>query len=127
VAPVVMSPPAFPHRRLGALAAADSERHVVSLCGEYDCSTVPALSATLARVIANDHADLVLDLSGVQFMDAATVGVIVRAREFLAARSRCLTLRTPSRFALRVLQSCGIDCRHDVARPATDQRTECEL
>jgi anti-anti-sigma factor len=92
------------------------------LRGEHDVSTVTALSETLARAIAADHADLVVDLSGVQFMDAATVGVIVRAREFLGARSRCLTLRSPSRCASRVLHLCGVDDRTAVARGAAVAR-----
>jgi anti-sigma B factor antagonist len=118
VAPMVSSPPALSRRRLGALAPADSDRHVVLLCGEHDLSTMTALSETLARAIAADHADLVLDLSGVQFMDAAIVGVIVRAREFLGVRSRRLTLRSPSRCASRVLHLCGVDDRTAVAHGA---------
>jgi anti-anti-sigma factor len=118
VASVVSSPPAFPRRRLGAFAPPEPDRHVVSLRGDYDLSTVPALSEILARAIAADHADLLLDLSGVDFMDSAIVGVIVRAREFLDARSRCLTLQSPSRCASRVLQLCGVDDRTAVARGA---------
>ena len=116
MASVVSSYPFFPHRRLGAFAPPDAEPHVVILRGEHDYSTVPTLSETLARAIAADHADLVVDLSGVQFMDASTVAVLVRAREFLSARSRCFTLRSPSRCASRVLKSCGIDERTAVAR-----------
>jgi anti-anti-sigma factor len=56
-----------------------ADRTVVWLRGEHDVSTVSALSQTMARAIALDDGDLVVDLSGVQFMDAATVGVIVRA------------------------------------------------
>ena len=118
MAAIVSSPPALPRRRLGALAAPDPGPHVVALRGEHDLSTVTALSEMLARAIAVDHGDLVLDLSGVQFLDAATVGVIVRAREFLGARSRCLSLRSPSRCASRVLRLCDVDDRTAVARGA---------
>jgi anti-anti-sigma factor len=96
----------------------DADRHVILLRGEHDSSTVAALAHTLARAIAADHADLVLDLSGVQFMDAATVGVIVRAREFLGERLRCLTLRSPSTCAARTLKLCGVEDRTAVARGA---------
>ena len=101
MAPTVSSPPAVPRRRLGGLAPPDADRHVIVLGGEHDSSTVAALAMTLARAIAADDGDLVLDLSGVQFMDAATVGVIVRARVFLGERTRCLTLRSPSTRARR--------------------------
>jgi len=66
------------------------------------------LCATLARAIAVDSAGLVLDLSEVEFMAVSTLGVIVRAREFLRQRSRSLTVRAPSALAWRVIDTCGL-------------------
>jgi anti-sigma B factor antagonist len=86
----------------------DADRTVVWLRGEHDVSTVTALSETMARAIALDDGDLVIDLSGVQFMDAATVGVIIRARDFLELQSRSLALRTPSSCATRILDLCEL-------------------
>jgi anti-sigma B factor antagonist len=88
--------------------APDADRTVVWLRGEHDVSTVAALSQTMARAIALDDGDLVVDLSGVQFMDAATVGVIIRARDFLALQSRSLVLNAPSACAARVLDLCAL-------------------
>ena len=67
-------------RGLASLAGRDVNRTVVLLRGVYDASTVTALSEAIARAIALDDAALVLDLSGVEFMDAATVRLIIRAR-----------------------------------------------
>ena len=50
-------------------------RTVVWLRGEHDISTVDALANVLARAIAFDD-DVVVDLCDVEFMGAATVGVI---------------------------------------------------
>jgi anti-anti-sigma factor len=83
----------------------DAEPTVVWLRGEHDGSTVEELADAMARAIALDDADLVLDLSDVDLMDAATVGVIIRAHEFLRRRSRSLELRSPSPCARRVLDS----------------------
>ncbi|HWM21755.1 MAG TPA: STAS domain-containing protein [Ilumatobacteraceae bacterium] len=106
-------PVAFPVR--------DSDRTVVWLRGEHDVSTVAALSQTMARAIALDDGDLVIDLSGVDFMDAATVGVIVRARDFLELQSRTLALRSPSTSAARVLDLCDLaDLREP--RPVDEPR-----
>jgi anti-sigma B factor antagonist len=91
-----------------AIPGGDADRGVVSLRGEYDISTVTALSETLARAIALDDADLIVDLSGVRFMDASTIGVIVRACNILRLRSRTLVLRSPSALARRVLEVCGL-------------------
>jgi anti-anti-sigma regulatory factor len=44
---------------------------------------VDELSEAIARAIALDDDDLVIDLSGVEFMGAATIGVLVRASEVL--------------------------------------------
>jgi anti-sigma B factor antagonist len=88
--------------------APDAERTVVWLRGEHDVSTVAALSQTMARAIALDDGDLVVDLSGVNFMDAATIGVIIRARDFLALQSRSLALHAPSAYAARVLDLCAL-------------------
>jgi anti-anti-sigma factor len=86
----------------------DADRAVVWLRGEHDISTVAALAETMARAVALDDRDVVFDLSGVQFMDGATVGVIIRAREFLRLRSRSLRLRSPSTRARCVFDLCGL-------------------
>ncbi len=89
-------------------AGRDAGQTVVWLRGEHDLSTVAALSEALARAIALDDADLVVDLSGVEFMGAATVLVLTRASEFLRLRTRSLALRSPSRCARRILDLCGL-------------------
>ena len=81
---------------------------IASLRGEQDLSTVPALCETLAGAIAVGGADLILDLSAVEFLDASTVRVLVAAGEFLRARSRSLVLRSPSGCAQRVLDLCDL-------------------
>ena len=86
----------------------DADRIVVWLRGQHDISTVAALSETMDRATALDDADVVVDLSLVVFIDAATVGVILRTREFLRLRSRSLTVRSPSTSARRVLDICGL-------------------
>ena len=48
------------------------------------------------------------DLSEVQFMDATTIGVIIRARNHLRAESRSLVLRSPPPWARRVLDQCDL-------------------
>jgi anti-anti-sigma factor len=82
---------------------------VVWLWGEHDLSTDSALCLTLARAIALDGAGLIVDLSGVEFMGASTLSIIVRARDFLLQRSASFTVRSPSAFARRVIRVCGLD------------------
>ena len=100
--------PSVPADLSSAVAGRDGDRIVVWLRGELDMATTVELSETLARAIAIDDTDLVLDLSEVQFMDASAIGVIVRAQTFLYPRSRSLSLRAPSKCARFVLDICGL-------------------
>lgn len=90
--------------------ASDHEpgRSVIWLHGEHDLATVETLSRMLARTIALEHRDIVLDLRGVRFMDASTVRAIVRARRALERRALTLVVRAPSPLAQRVLELCGL-------------------
>ena len=81
---------------------------IVSLDGEHDISTIDADNEALTAAIASCDTDVVLDVSGVTFMSAATVGLIVRARQVLENQSRSLTLQSPSTSAKRVLDLCGV-------------------
>lgn len=81
---------------------------VVWLRGEHDASTSAGLSDTIVSAMALEDANLVVDLSGVQFMNTATLGVIVEARVHLSLRSRSLAVRAPSRCARRLLDLCGL-------------------
>ena len=55
-------------------AGRDEDGTVVRLRGEHDISTVDELSQTVARAIALDDGDLVIDLSEVEFMGARRSG-----------------------------------------------------
>ena len=123
MAPIEFSSVTVSRLHVTAFAGRNSDRTVVWLRGEHDVSTVAALSEVMARAIALDDADVVVDLSDVQFMGAATVGVIVRAREFLRLRSRLLVLRSPSECVRRIVDVCGhsdlLDARIADATPLT--------
>ena len=97
-----------PHAGL-ALFERVGGRTIVSLVGEHDAFTAPQLCEVMAGAIALDRADLVVDLSRVEFMGVATVTVIVHTIEDLARVARSLVVRSPSMRARRVLELCGVD------------------
>ena len=68
MAPVESLCVSAPRRRLGAYEESAADRDLVCLRGEYDLSTAPALAALLAAAIARDGTDVVIDLSGVDFI-----------------------------------------------------------
>lgn len=76
---------------------------VIALRGEADLFTLPVLVDVLARVIADHDGPVIVDLAQTEFIDTGTVRALARAWQFLDARGRALTLRSPSRVAVRVL------------------------
>ena len=86
----------------------DDDRTVIWLDGEHDLATLPALADRLAAAISADPADLVIDLSGVEFIGSAAIGELIRCRDSLRLQSRTLTLRSPSPFATRLLGLYGL-------------------
>jgi anti-anti-sigma factor len=107
-------------RRSSPRAGSEGGHSVVWVRGEHDISTTSALSDTIARAIALDEPDVLIDLSEVHFMSAATVGVIIGAREVLRRQSRTLTLRAPSGCVRRVFEVCGLSGLFQAAQ--SDQR-----
>ena len=86
----------------------DADTTVVSLRGEHDLATAHSLAAAIATAAALDDTDLVLDLSGVQFMDSTTIVVILRGKSLLETRGHTMTVRNPSRPAGYVLGLCDL-------------------
>jgi anti-anti-sigma factor len=87
---------------LAATVFTDGTVTVVSLQGEADRATLHVVRDALADVIA------VLDLAQTEFMDAAALRAVLRAREKLEGAGRQLTLRSPSRSAGRLLAILGL-------------------
>jgi anti-sigma B factor antagonist len=52
---------------------------IVSLSGELDILTAPVLRAAFTDAISRARTGVIADLSGVSFIDACTLGVLVRA------------------------------------------------
>jgi anti-anti-sigma factor len=120
MAPVEVSPRQCLASTPGDVSGCDADHRVIRLRGAHDASTMVALCLTIARAIAADDTDLVIDLSEVTFMDAATVGVMIRAEAFLRARSRSLTLRSPPARPRRALSLGGLA---DLVDPRPPGRT----
>lgn len=65
-------------------SARDGDSHYVELFGELDLACADAVAREVARVEATGVGGIVLDLSGLQFMDASGVRLLLE----LDARSR---------------------------------------
>ena len=77
---------------------------VVWIRGEHDYFSAWAIWSGMAQAIASSDADVVADLSAVEFMSVSTVSVFMRARESLREQSRRFIVRAPSHPARRVFE-----------------------
>lgn len=78
----------------------------VRLTGEIDLATAPQLRAALLSVIlaAPPRTDVRVDLSGVTFVDATGVGVLVRANRAARRAGLGFAVAHPTGMVLRILE-----------------------
>jgi anti-sigma B factor antagonist len=90
-------------------AEIDDDPGVLVLTGEQDIATVGDVTSRLALAILRNTDDVVVDLHEVSFLDASTIGVLVRARTVLESDGRSLRLRGPTVHARRLLDLFHLD------------------
>lgn len=81
---------------------------VVHVRGEIDIATCGRLRDAIEPHLGPDQ-NLVLDLSEVEFMDSACLGVLLQARGTLTADGGSLVLRNPSSAARRLLTAAQVE------------------
>lgn len=84
------------------------DRSVLTVAGEIDVYTAPVLREHLSQAIAADRADVVVDLSGVTFMDSTGLGVLVGALKRARSFGGDLQLVVPSERVLAVFRLTGL-------------------
>jgi anti-sigma B factor antagonist len=57
----------------------DADRHVIALAGELDVNGIERVTCELRRAEASDARQIVLDLTGLTFIDSSGVCMIVEA------------------------------------------------
>jgi len=81
---------------------------VVGLTGEIDLSTAPRLSNTIAELLVEGPARVVLDMAGVTFCDSQGLGTLVVLSRKAGLAHSCLVLTNVGDFLLRVLDITGL-------------------
>ena len=81
----------------------------VVLDGEMDISTCPAIRRFLMAAISGGDVQLAVDVSGVAFIDAAGIGVLVAAANRARRAGGGLTLLAPSPQVRRLLDVLHLD------------------
>jgi anti-sigma B factor antagonist len=96
----------------------DNGSVVVSLAGELDLYNAHEVREALLECCAESPARLVVDLSGVKFIDSTALGVLIEARTRLENR-RGFLLAAPGLETKRALEISGLD-RHFAVHDSLD-------
>jgi anti-sigma B factor antagonist len=83
----------------------DGEIYLVRARGELDMATEGDLAAELGRAIATDAEQILLDLTGVTFIDSMGIHLLVRTQRKTAGRLRLLPVEGEVR---RLLELTGV-------------------
>lgn len=86
----------------------DESTHVLAPSGEVDALTAPQLGRRLLGVVEEGKTRVVVDLSGVTFIDSSGIGVLLNALRHLRGRSGRLVLVCPTERILRPFQVTGL-------------------
>jgi anti-sigma B factor antagonist len=82
---------------------------VVELEGEIDLSTSAVFKETVYEVIESGRIDIVIDLSGLEFMDSTGLGVLVAALKKTSTEGGSIKLICDKRSILKVFTITGLD------------------
>jgi anti-sigma B factor antagonist len=81
---------------------------VVTLSGELDLASAPALRPVLADA-ASRGGDLVVDLADLAFIDSTGLWVLIKANAAAEAAGGAFTLRCPHGIVRRAMTYAGLD------------------
>ena len=81
---------------------------VLSVAGEIDLATAPALDAAIAEALEKDPAAFVIELSGVEFMASAGLQLLIATQEKLSESTRFAVVANGPATS-RPIQLTGLD------------------
>jgi anti-anti-sigma factor len=87
----------------------DGDTHVIALAGELDLVSAAAVDRELRRVEATDADAILVDLSGLQFVDSTGIRLLIETQQRSRWDPGRLALKRPPARVLRVFAIAGID------------------
>jgi anti-sigma B factor antagonist len=94
---------------LATRSVREGDTHVLRLSGELDLVSYDLLSGELRRVEATDASRIVIDLSGLTFVDSIGIRLLVEADARSRADGSRLQLVPGGDQVQRILQLCGLE------------------
>ena len=98
-----------PYRLLTVETSRDADRYVIVAAGDLEMSTAARLDAELRAAEATDTKRIIIDLSGVTFMDATGLRLLLQAHARSRADSNRLRLIRGPRRVQRVFELTNTD------------------
>ena len=92
----------------------DAGVHIVNVSGEIHVSTAPAFREQLNGVIEGGATMLVLDLSGVDFIDSTGLSVLLNGLRLVSQRHGRLALVCANPTVMRLFQITSLDATFDI-------------
>jgi anti-sigma B factor antagonist len=99
--------------------------YVVSVTGEIDAFTSPALEQELDWVLGDGGSNAVVDLGEVAFMDSTALRVLLRALPRFSQRGGRLVLVSDDHRVLRTLEITGLDQKFKVEAKLAEAVAQC--
>lgn len=87
----------------------ESGRTVVSATGEVDVFTAPVLDDALSGAVAGGATSIVVDLSGVDFLDSTGLSVLVKALKRVRDADGSLDVVVTAERVAKVFRITGLD------------------
>ena len=78
------------------------------ILGELDHHTAASTRESLDKLLSEDVREMVLDLSGLTFMDSSGIGVLIGRYKVLAARGGKLKVAKPNTQIDKILRLSGL-------------------
>jgi anti-sigma B factor antagonist len=91
----------------------------IRLTGEIDLNTAPSIREAALRAMSHHGGTLLIDLSGVTFMDSTGLEALLATRRRAELSGGTLQLIDPTQSVLRVLEVTGVDRLFQI-RPCRD-------
>ena len=92
----------------------DAGVHIVNVSGEIHVSTAPSFREQLNAVIESGGTILVLDLSGVEFIDSTGLSVLLNGLRLVNQRHGRMALVCANPTVMRLFQITSLDATFDI-------------
>jgi len=104
--------PVVPHFELSE--EPDSGAHVICLRGEIHVTTAPRFAEHLNEAIESGQTAVVLDMTGVEFIDSTGLSVLLNGMRLITQRRGRLALVCTNPTVLRLFQITNLDTTFDI-------------